>query len=285
MIHKKRGFTLIELSIVLVIIGLIVGGVLVGRDLIVAAQVRKTGTLVEQIQTATMAFQNKYNCLPGDCVNATNFFGAAVFPSGDDNCGGGIAITGACNGNGDGDIFTVDYTGNANGGEENGSFFQQLIISQLLADTRYCKLHGIACEPAWYPLQQWGLNIPVPSKGHSNGNAAAIGIASLKHDTWSVGTPGPPANHALVFTSQANDGGDYVISSAIMFMLDSKFDDGYPLSGRLQAVSFGCGEITNGHCSNGGGYGGGDLCNTGATPSVYTSDNTPQCPAMWMMPF
>ena len=39
---KQRGFTLIELSIVLVIIGLIVGGVLVGQDLIRAAKIRAT---------------------------------------------------------------------------------------------------------------------------------------------------------------------------------------------------------------------------------------------------
>ena len=41
-ITKKQGFTLIELSIVLVIIGLIVGGVLVGQDLIKGAEIRAT---------------------------------------------------------------------------------------------------------------------------------------------------------------------------------------------------------------------------------------------------
>ncbi len=60
------GFTLIELSIVLVIIGLIIGGVLVGRDLIRAAAVRGTITQVEKYNTAVNAFRIKYNALPGD---------------------------------------------------------------------------------------------------------------------------------------------------------------------------------------------------------------------------
>jgi prepilin-type N-terminal cleavage/methylation domain-containing protein len=49
---KQRGFTLIEMSIVLVVIGLIVGGVLVGRDLIRAAGVRATVTQIEKYSTA-----------------------------------------------------------------------------------------------------------------------------------------------------------------------------------------------------------------------------------------
>ena len=48
----KRGFTLIELSIVLVIIGLIVGGILVGQDLINAAAIRAQIAQVEKYQTA-----------------------------------------------------------------------------------------------------------------------------------------------------------------------------------------------------------------------------------------
>jgi prepilin-type N-terminal cleavage/methylation domain-containing protein len=66
-------FTLIELSIVLVIIGLIVGGVLVGKDLISGAGVRAQLSQIEQYNTAVNAFRAKYNCLPGDCLAAANF--------------------------------------------------------------------------------------------------------------------------------------------------------------------------------------------------------------------
>jgi prepilin-type N-terminal cleavage/methylation domain-containing protein len=64
------GFTLIELSIVLVIIGLIVGGVLVGQDLIRAAAVRAQITQIEKYNTAANTFYGKYGYLPGD-INGT----------------------------------------------------------------------------------------------------------------------------------------------------------------------------------------------------------------------
>lgn len=70
---RSAGFTLIELSIVLVIIGLIVGGILVGRELIHTAQLRGVLTEIEKFETARMAFKLKYNCFPGDCASAINF--------------------------------------------------------------------------------------------------------------------------------------------------------------------------------------------------------------------
>lgn len=78
-IHPARhdGFTLVELSVVLVIIGLIVGGVLVGRDLVDAAKVRGQMTQISEIETAINTFNLKYGCLAGDCPNATDLFGTA----------------------------------------------------------------------------------------------------------------------------------------------------------------------------------------------------------------
>ncbi len=64
--NTKRGFTLIELSIVLVIIGLIVGGVMVGRDLMEAATLRSVASQLQSYQVATNTFRLKYNALPGD---------------------------------------------------------------------------------------------------------------------------------------------------------------------------------------------------------------------------
>src|SRR5665213_289434 len=63
---SNLGFTLIELSIVLVIIGLIVGGILVGQDLIKAAEVRAQISQIEKYNQAVNTFRAKFGGLPGD---------------------------------------------------------------------------------------------------------------------------------------------------------------------------------------------------------------------------
>lgn len=69
--NYATAFTLIELSIVLVIIGLIVGGVLVGQDLIRAAEVRSQIAQVEKLNTAVNTFRGKFNAIPGDMAVGT----------------------------------------------------------------------------------------------------------------------------------------------------------------------------------------------------------------------
>lgn len=70
---KKKAFTIIEISIVLVIIGLVVGGILVGNDLIRSAKNRSFVSQLEKYNAVVNTFKTKYNCLPGNCANATNF--------------------------------------------------------------------------------------------------------------------------------------------------------------------------------------------------------------------
>src|ERR1700728_1140025 len=102
--HTGRGFTLIELSIVLVIIGLIVGGILVGQSLISAAGVRATISQIEKYNTAANNFREKYGYLPGD-INVTE---AAQF---------GVAARGQYSGEGDGKVI-IEGIG-ANGAGQN----------------------------------------------------------------------------------------------------------------------------------------------------------------------
>ena len=67
-----RGFTLIEIAIVLVIIGLLLGGVLKGEELIRAARVRNLINEQQNIKAAFYGFQDRYRALPGDYGSAAN---------------------------------------------------------------------------------------------------------------------------------------------------------------------------------------------------------------------
>lgn len=78
---SQQGFTLIELSIVLVIIGLIVGGVLVGQDLIKAAEIRATVGQYEKYNAAINTFRGKFNGIPGD-ISATSASAFGLFSTG-----------------------------------------------------------------------------------------------------------------------------------------------------------------------------------------------------------
>lgn len=62
----KKGFTLVELSIVLVIIGLLIGGILIAQSMTDAAKITAQVQQISQFDAAVMDFKSKYNYLPGD---------------------------------------------------------------------------------------------------------------------------------------------------------------------------------------------------------------------------
>ena len=65
----RKGFTLVELSIVLVIIGLLIGGVLKGKAMIENAKLKRVKNDIDSIVAAVYGYQDKYNYLPGDDIN------------------------------------------------------------------------------------------------------------------------------------------------------------------------------------------------------------------------
>src|SRR5262245_37470246 len=90
---KQGGFTLIEIAIVLVIIGLLLGGVLKGQELITSARVRNLISQQDGVKAAYFGFLDRYRALPGDYNAATTNI-----------TGVGTACNGSGNGNGNGQI-------------------------------------------------------------------------------------------------------------------------------------------------------------------------------------
>lgn len=80
---RQQGFSLVELAIVLVIIGLIVGGILTGQDLIRASELNSVTSDVNKLRTAVNTFKLKYNGLPGDIPNATSYWSGTANGSND----------------------------------------------------------------------------------------------------------------------------------------------------------------------------------------------------------
>lgn len=63
---NKRGFTLVEISIVLIIIGILIGGVLKGTAMIGNTKIKRVKSDVDGITAAVYSYQDKYGFLPGD---------------------------------------------------------------------------------------------------------------------------------------------------------------------------------------------------------------------------
>lgn len=88
--NKDRGFTLVEIAIVLVIIGLLLGGILKGQELINNAKVRAIADRQNSLKVAWFSFIDRFASIPGDHIQASTY------------------ITGAANGNGDGFLLESD---------------------------------------------------------------------------------------------------------------------------------------------------------------------------------
>ena len=205
-------FTLLELSIVLVIIGLVVGGVLVGKDLIEAAKLQRVVKEAQGFQNAVATFRLKYNALPGDMPQPESYFPDANWNS-------------AAYGIGDGVIYS--YT-------EGADAWRQLSLAQLIGaggmqGAEYCG-HSSS------------------SSGWCSSIIGVTGPGSMYNDNmaWYIGNSSKTGKNAILFSTPGSGltgGGSYwpqnegALPAIAAQNIDQKVDDGKPNSGAVRAES------------------------------------------------
>jgi prepilin-type N-terminal cleavage/methylation domain-containing protein len=197
--NSTKGFTLVELSIVLVIIGLLIGGILVAESLIGTTKMQSFISQMQQYDVATNTFYDKFGGLPGD---TSKMAGA--------NPGNGDAyVTGAA-----GVFNAVANT------SEIGNFWPHLSMTGL------SKQGGGNYSNNW-TTNGAALETTVPKAKLGNLAIIAVGSAALG------------GNHYYIADCSGTDSDDTIacedgISDADGIAIDSKIDDGLGTSGDVR---------------------------------------------------
>lgn len=211
MMKKQTGFTLIELAIVLVIIGLLLGGVLKGQELINSAKVKNMASDFKNTQVFIYGYQDKYKALPGDDTNvAANISGAIE------------ATTNGTTGNGviEGQWNSTTVT------DESALFWQHVRLAGLAPGPTS------VTDPKYFPTNADGGRIGVQSVSGFNkitGMTGAFAVCSdgilgrfakqldttLDDGETSTGsvraTPTATTNAAATATASINDSASYTV--------------------------------------------------------------------------
>lgn len=234
--RMQRGFSLVELSIVLVILGLLTGGILAGQSLIRAAELRSISTDVNRFTAATQAFRDKYFSMPGDFSKATSFWGNSSTGTTGGECASPTTDIGTgtqtCNGNGDG------YIGDGGASCHERHRIWQHLANAGLIEGQYSGIAGGSgvCHAV--------LNTNPTNSPRSRINTAGFSVASgagtnSGHHSYFDGTYGQRfffggQNDALASSLWAP-----VIKAEEAWNIDTKMDDGRPATGTVQTYKNG----------------------------------------------
>jgi prepilin-type N-terminal cleavage/methylation domain-containing protein len=201
--ESQRGFTLVELAIVLVIIGLIIAAVLKGQELIVSARLKSTISDINAIRSATNTFRDKYGALPGDYVKAQARIGtpAGVTWS---TCDGSID----CDGDG-----VISGSGIA---DETLLFWNHLAAANMIS--------GVS------PLGGPTIGDGIPSSPVGGGLTVRNELVINKTAHW-----------LTLGSAAATPTG--VLDSEQALILDEKSDDGRPGTGSVRTVTDACTDV------------------------------------------
>lgn len=215
----QRGFSLLELSIVLVIIGLIAGGIVAGASMIRAAELRAVITEQQQYLTAVHTFRDKYLGLPGDLKNATAFWGDNVAACADAVVADGTP--GTCNG--DGNTKIPSGSGVAGTTAEEFQFWHQLSLAGLINGN----FTGITSDIIHTP----GENTPISKLSGGTWRVRHLG------DLTGTVTGTLTSSFALQYGNimESIQQGSFIYTPAEAWNFDKKLDDGKPAHGKVIA--------------------------------------------------
>jgi prepilin-type N-terminal cleavage/methylation domain-containing protein len=219
----KRGFTLLEMSIVLVVIGLLVGGIMLGRSILTTSRLQTVITDADNYTTAIGNFKQQYQGLPGDLVNATSFWGTDST-----SCPSGGGTTGTCNGNGDGQIGGISGSGNE---FESFRFWQHLHLAGFATQN----FSGVAGSSSTLNAVI-GTNVPSGSMEGSGFSVVWEGGGNAMADTTNYYTGS--YNNILVFGNIITKKLTYgpILTPDQAASLDRKIDDGVPGTGNVRTM-------------------------------------------------
>lgn len=222
------GFTLLEISMVLIIIGLLAGSILMGRDLIEIATIRKTYGQVEEFKTATMAFFGKYDCYPGDC-HADKADELGLEPrSGDPGHGNGDGVmTGCSTSVSNGAIIDNSHD---HPGCETLLYWRDLLEAGLIGS-----VSAVATDNG--VLDMTAEEVPQYFPGSAMGKSTYFALYHSNADDENG------RNRFALGKIQGTSGtGIYNVRNALTYFqvlqFDRKFDDGIAMQGTVRVLDF-----------------------------------------------